>query len=155
MSLRKKLSVLLLSCAMVCFSLTSVMLAAAASSGVRPGDFFTATGLTLTENVVGNTLKDSEEIVLFPNENKTGIQVSGDKGGTLKINKQLRGAFEIDFRVWSDTIGSGTAGVSQLSELSITLNDGENSFMVHLNAADTNITQVPAARVSINGGADR
>ena len=150
MSLRKKLSVILLACAMICFSLASVVFAAAAGSGVKVEDFFTATGLTLTENVAGNTLKDSGGTVLFANEDKTGIQVSGNKGGTLKINKQLRGAFEIDFRVWSDT-----AGTSQLNELSITLHDDENSFTVHLNAADTNVTQVPAARVSINGGADR
>ncbi len=155
MSLRKKLSVILLACAMVCFSLASVVFAAAAGSGVKVEDFFTATGLTLTENVAGNTLKDSGGTVLFANEDKTGIQVSGNKGGTLKIDKQLRGAFEIDFRVWSDTIGSGTTAVPQLSEFSIMLDDGENSFTVHLNAADTNVTHAPAARVSINGGADQ
>ena len=142
MRLRKKFAMFLLAVTAACFMAASAVFAFAAGSGVRVEDFFTADGLTLTENVAGTSLKDGGGTALFPDEDKMGIQVGGE-GGTLTVNKSLFGAFEMDFRVWAETtMTSGEWGnfadtaAYNTREVAITLDDGNNKFTIHVRGGD-------------------
>ena len=160
MRLRKKFAMFLLAVTAACFMAASAVFAFAAGSGVKVEDFFTADGLTLTENVAGTSLKDGGGTVLFPDEDKTGIQVGGE-GGTLTVNKSLFGAFEMDFRVWAETtMTSGEWGnfadtaAYNTREVAITLDDGNNKFTIHVRGGDAGRAIAPSAYVSYGDGTD-
>ena len=160
MRLRKKFAMFLLAVTAACFMAASAVFAFAAGSGVKVEDFFTADGLTLTENVAGTSLKDGGGTALFPDEDKTGIQVGGE-GGTLTVNKSLFGAFEMDFRVWAETtMTSGEWGnfadtaAYNTREVAITLDDGNNKFTIHVRGGDAGRAIAPSAYVSYGDGTD-
>ncbi len=132
-----------------------------------PSELFGAQqGVTVETNVSGNTLKDGEGEILFPNENKTGVKLSTkEEGAEVELNKTFSGVFEIDLRGWSDTTIAEADGyfndfekvhTYDLRELQLIFEDSAGqTFTVHLFGGDIGNAIRGTVRVSVSGGKDK
>ena len=143
--MRKKgiLAAFMTACLSACLGICTLNV----SASVTYADLFETQGLTVTENVSGATLKNAAEVILYPNEDKTGMGLTTATGtaGTVALKEKLTGAFEVDFRVWSQT--NGTADVESVVWK---FDDGTNSFTVNFIPANEWNNTVPGVTVSIN-----
>lgn len=123
--------------------------------------FTAADGITLQADVAGTSLTDGSGTPLFAAEDKRGVQLTGTApGASVRLDKTFSGAFEMDFRVWSDQTLDTADGWQNfkdyrgydLRELKITFDDGTDKIHLYIAGGDEWKAVLPTARVQLNDG---